>query len=156
MPIYMQIQGIDGDVTAEGFEGWFEVFSFSWGVTNHSTGVGGGGGAGRPTFSDLSVMKPAGKGSPALFVNCASGRHFARAEVDVAMATEGSLTVFEKFLLSDCLITSYQIGGSGGERPTESLSLNFTKIEFRQLVQNSEGVFDYQHAGWDLRSNRPF
>lgn len=156
MPIYMQIQGIDGDVSAEGFRGWFEVFSFSWGVSNHATVGGGGGGAGRATFSDLSVMKPAGKGSPALFVNCASGRHFARAEVDVAMSTEGGPTVFEKFLLTDCMITSYQIGGSGGERPTESLSLNFTKIEFRQLVQNEEGAFDYQHAGWDLRANRPF
>ncbi len=156
MPIYMQIEGIEGDVTAENFRGWFEVYSFSWGVTNHSVGGGSGGGAGRATFSDLSVMKPAGKGSPSLFVNCASGRHFQRAEVDVVLVTEGAPPVYEKFLLTDCLITSYQISGSGGERPTESLSLNFTKIEFRQLVQNQEGVFDYQHAGWDLRSNRPF
>lgn len=35
--------------------------------------------------------------------------------------------------LQECLITSYQVSGSGGAIPMESLSLNFTKIEYKNL-----------------------
>ena len=40
---------------------------------------------------------------------------------------------FLKIKLEDVLISSYQLAGASGggdDRPTESLSLNFTKIEF--------------------------
>jgi type VI secretion system secreted protein Hcp len=37
--------------------------------------------------------------------------------------------------LSDVLVSSYQEGNGGGGKPTESISLNFTKIEFKYAKQ---------------------
>jgi type VI protein secretion system component Hcp len=37
---------------------------------------------------------------------------------------------YYKIELENVLVSSYQVGGSGGDRPMESLSLNFTKIQW--------------------------
>ena len=46
------------------------------------------------------------------------------------------------FTMGDCLISSYQTGGSGGggeEVPTESISLNFSKIKTEYTPQSTDG-----------------
>jgi type VI secretion system secreted protein Hcp len=106
-----------------------------WGFTTESTGAGrgAGGGAAKPKFGDLHIVKTVDKASPTLFKACASGKHFASVTLVVRKAGGGtSLTI----TMDDVLISSYQTGGSSsGERPTESLSLNFTKIEFQYTKQ---------------------
>src|SRR5258706_6606126 len=42
-PIYMQYEGIKGDVTAKGHEGWVELSSFQWGIGRGITSPTGGG-----------------------------------------------------------------------------------------------------------------
>ena len=52
------------------------MLSFSWGVTNPaSTAPGGGAGAGKATFQDLSIVHNIDKASPQLLKACATGQH---------------------------------------------------------------------------------
>jgi type VI secretion system secreted protein Hcp len=104
-----------------------------WGFTTESTGAGRGTVAGKPKFGDLHIVKTVDKSSPTLFKLCASGKHFGTVKLTVRKAGGGtSLTI----TMSDVLISSYQTGGSNNEdKPTESLSLNFTKIEFQYTKQ---------------------
>jgi type VI secretion system secreted protein Hcp len=106
-----------------------------WGFTTESTGAarGTGGGAGKPKFGDLHIVKTVDQSSPNLFKACATGRHFPIVKLTVRKAGGGtSLTI----TMDNVLISSYQTGGSSsGDRPTESLSLNFTKIEFQYTKQ---------------------
>jgi type VI secretion system secreted protein Hcp len=44
--------------------------------------------------------------------------------------SDGKVEVYYTVKLKDCLITSIQSAGSGSDRPMESLTLNFTKVEF--------------------------
>ena len=57
--------------------------------------------------------------------------------------------------LSDVLVSSFQSNpsgsSSGGERPTESISLNFTKIEWSYQPQG--GAVQIK-GGWDLATNK--
>jgi type VI secretion system secreted protein Hcp len=154
MPIYMNLQGIEGDSTSEQFRNWFDVSSFSWGETQTASSSGGGGGAGKVQFQDLSVTKRTGKGSPLLMLACASGKHLPAVQLVVTTASKNRPEVYLKYTLSDVLISSYQTEGDWASLPTESLSLNFARIEYEQAVSRGDGSVDYQKAFWDVRNNR--
>ena len=72
--IFAKIGDIKGESLDDKHKDEIEVLSFSWGVTN--TGViaaGGGGGAGKATFQDLSIVHKIDKASPLLMQACATG-----------------------------------------------------------------------------------
>src|SRR5262249_14611533 len=54
---FLKVNGATGDATLKGFEGWFSVDGFDWGVEN-SRSIGSattGAGAGKATLSPLTV-----------------------------------------------------------------------------------------------------
>lgn len=154
MPIYMKIEGVEGDVTAPGYERWHEVLSFSWGESNSSSaGPGGGSGAGKVSMSDLNTMMLSGKGQAQLMFFCASGRLLPAVQMEVAISREGVLETFQRWTLNSATISSFQTSGAGGEKPINSLSMNFTKIKFEQAVENPNGQVRFQTMTWDLARN---
>jgi type VI secretion system Hcp family effector len=103
------------------------IFSYSLATAAH----GGGGGAGRVATHEIVITKHMDKASPKLAQFCATGKHIVRGTITLRKAGKGQ----QEFLvikLDTVLISSYQTGGkgSGETTPTESLSLNFTKIQF--------------------------
>lgn len=131
-----------------------DLLSWSWGVSNSGTAhVGGGAGAGKANFQDISVTKYVDSASHALLGACATGEHFAKAKLTVRKAgkTQLEYIIIE---LEEVLITSVSTGGSGGEdRLTENVSLNFAKIKFSYTPQKADGTlgdvlpFTYDIAG---------
>ncbi len=156
MPIYMKIDGVDGDVTAKGYERWIELHSFGWGLTNLMGGGSPGAGVGKAHFQDLSVTRSAGKGSPLLFLDCASGKLLPAVQFVMTVVDHDQTRPFYKVELENVLISSFLNGGDGGgDRPTESLSFNFAKILFTIYVQNGDGSVHPQTAGWDVKGGKP-
>jgi type VI secretion system secreted protein Hcp len=106
-----------------------------WGFTSEGTGAGAGGrGAAKVKLGDLHVVKTTDKSSPQLLLACATGKHFPKVVLYIRKAGGNqSLTI----TLTDALISSYQSGGhgNGDAVPLESLTLNFTKIEFQYTKQ---------------------
>ena len=52
------------------------------------------------------------------------------AQIDLTETGTEELETFLTLTLENCLVSNYQVS-SGGDRPTESFSLNFTKIEYK-------------------------
>ena len=76
MAVFLKLDGIEGESTDARHAKEIDVAAWSLGVTNSgSTHSGGGGGAGRATFTDLAVTKLLDKASPALMLAVATGRH---------------------------------------------------------------------------------
>lgn len=109
--------------------GSFEVLAFSWGASNSgSLHVGGGGGAGKANFQDVSLTKYIDEHSPALVGAVATGRHFKGAAV-VFVAKKGGPAV--RLEMKEVLVTSVSLGGSAGEsRLTENVTLNFAEFKY--------------------------
>ena len=151
MPIYMKIDGVDGESESPGFPGFFDIFVTSWGVDREVAGVfGGGGGAGtRPNLSDISITKPAAKGSPKLFLACCSGAHIPTAEIIYTAGSPGAEVKYLVIRMEEAIISGWNSSGDGGAVPTESLSLNFAKIdwEYTAMDGTKETVF------WDKKTN---
>ncbi|MEI8195936.1 MAG: type VI secretion system tube protein Hcp, partial [Phycisphaerae bacterium] len=131
-PIYMKYGNITGNVTAKGFLGDSQLTSFQWGVGRSiSSGVNSDGNreASAPSVSEIVVTKQFDSASLPLIQEAFGGTP-SRVETDFVNATaKGTLQTYLKLELDNTLLSGYSIS-SGGDRPSESLSLNFTKISF--------------------------
>jgi type VI secretion system secreted protein Hcp len=135
---FLKIEGINGDAKQAGYVGDFAISSYSIGVGGGAGGGASGAGAGKTSFHDLTFTKPVDKSSPALFAAAVQGKHFTSATLHVRKAGEKPVE-YLKLKLSDVLVSSYKTGTGHDAVPTESVSLNFTKIEMTFTPSGSSG-----------------
>lgn len=155
--MFLKIDGIKGESKDDKHKDEIMIESFSWGASNMgSQQSGGGGGSGKVQTQDLSVMKFLDKSSPDLFLACVSGKHLKTAELAARKAGGEKPLDYLKIKLSDVFISSVQHGGSsGGDLLTESVSLNYAKIEIEYTPQESKGAgAGTAKAGWDLKTHK--
>lgn len=140
MAIFLKYGDIKGEVSAATHKEWIEVESFQWGVGRGiSSGVGGGSKreASAPSVSEITVTKGFDISSPLLLKEALGGKavvvKFDMTQTDAS----GKHVPFQKYVLTDCLVSGYSIS-SGGDRPSESVSLNFTKIDSEYININDK------------------
>lgn len=138
--MFLKIDGIDGDVTGHKHKGEIELLSFSWGLAQATSAPGGGGGAGKPTVSDFSVVKQIDKSSPKLMEACCRGEHIPN--VNITLVNRETKEEYLKIKLTDVLVSSYQTGGSGGGGavPVDQVSFNFTNVDLQAADKNGNFV----------------
>jgi type VI secretion system secreted protein Hcp len=109
---------------------WIEVSSFQIDrLRNAAIGGATGGGAGKVSVHDISITKHVDASSAKIFQACVTGKHYQK--VLISMRKAGGDPSYMNIVLHDVFLSSYQ-KSSGGDRPTESLTLNFTKLEYNQ------------------------
>ena len=111
---------MSGMPTGRRMPGWTEipdVVSPRDSTTGQSTG--------KRMHKPFVIMKEIDKSSPLLKEAAASGQRFP--EVDVDVFSNGKLMHYK---LMDVMVSAVSMS-SGGDRPMESISLNFTKIEMK-------------------------
>jgi type VI secretion system secreted protein Hcp len=132
MPIYVKYGAIDGDVTATGHEKWIEVNSCQFGVGRGISSPTGGSSdreAAAPSVSEIVVTKPTDISSTKLFNESLQGEG-TDVTIDFCKTDKGQLETYMEYTLSNTMISGFSMS-SGGDRPQESVSFNFTKIEFK-------------------------
>jgi type VI secretion system secreted protein Hcp len=141
MPIYMDWaeKKIKGDVSAEGYKEWIELHSVQWGVGRGiSTPVGSDSDreSSAPSVSEITITKDQDAGTIELLKAALEGEGV-KVVIDIVKTDSKKLEPYLTFTLEDVLISGYSIS-SGGDRPTESISLNFTKIECKYTPMKSK------------------
>ncbi|MBS1137831.1 MAG: Hcp1 family type secretion system effector [Proteobacteria bacterium] len=158
LDMFLVIEGeIEGETKDDVYKakGGIDVLAFSWGMSQAgSFHMGGGGGAGKASFQDISVTKYIDNSSPVLMLYCANGDHFASAEIIVRKAGKDPLEYY-KIKMNKVLITSVSTGGSGGEdKLTENVSLNFESVELAYSKQLADGSGEApKEFKWDIGAN---
>jgi type VI secretion system secreted protein Hcp len=155
MPIYIKYGDIKGDVTAEGHlgsDGWVEVNSFQWGVGRGISSPTGGSAdreSTAPSISEIVVTKPMDISSYRWLEESLIGEgvpctiHFCKTD-------KGTLETYASYELDDCMVSGYSVS-SGGDRPTESISINFTKVVYGFVGMNDKNESAATpKAGYDL------
>src|SRR5262245_4016678 len=156
--IFAKIGDIKGESQDAKHKDEIEGLSFSWGVTNPApaVGPGGGGGTGKATFQDLSIVHRIDKASPKLLEACATGKHLPEATITHRKAGKGQLE-YLIVKLNDVIITAVQHGGGTADTGSESVSLAFAKVAFDYKPQKADGSLDAAvHFGYDLKANKIF
>lgn len=153
--IYLKIEGVEGESTAKGHEKWIEVDSFQWGVSRTISIGTGGPLVSLPSFSEIVFTKPTDKTTPFFFLEAVQGK----AKGGVIDFTEASPTggperTYFQITLSDVLVSGFS-QSSGGDRPVESISLNFGKISMTNTVYNPDGTKGGSTGvGYDVGQNK--
>ena len=153
--IFAKLGDIKGESTDSKHKDEIEVLSFSWGVSNPAShGAGGGAGAGKATFQDLSIVHKIDKATPSLFAACATGEHLKDATITHRKAGKGQ----QEYLvvkLNDVLITGVVHGGTSGAAASETVSLVFAKVDFEYKPQKADGSLDAGiHFKFDIKSSK--
>lgn len=158
MPIYIKVDGIDGNITAKGHEKWIEVSAFSFGVSrNISTKPGAVSDreSTKPSISEIEIIKNIDKTSPNFFSEACVGK-VKNVNIDVCQ-TGDTIAAYMQYSLTNVIVSSYSVNitSAADERlsPCEKIKLNFDKIEMKFTP------YDEKHnpgspipAGYDLVS----
>jgi type VI secretion system secreted protein Hcp len=140
MAIYMKLDGIKGDVTEATHKDWIQLNSFQWGLGRGISSPKSSASDRESTeasISEITVSKPVDEASTNLMRAALWGRgknatiHFTRTGDDK------SQVAYMEYKLENVLLSGMS-ANSGGDRPTETLSLNFTKFEFQNLDSNAK------------------
>ncbi len=152
----LELDGIDGESQDDVFKGKIDVESFSWGVSNSGTNhVGGGAGAGKASFSDISFNKNVDLASPKLAYYCASGGPITKATLHVRKQGKEQKEYYQ-ILLEELIVSSFQSHAANGQTTvTESFSLNFAKVKFVYKEQKADGSLGASpEFVWDIKGNK--
>ena len=143
MPIYIKYTNpaINGDVTTAGFEKQIEINSFQWGVgrgVGSPTGASGNREASTPSVSEITVSKSLDNASGNLLKESLSSGGKSTLVISFVRTDGNGADTYLEITLTDTMISGYSMS-SGGDRPSESLSFNFVKIEVKFTPMNADG-----------------
>lgn len=149
---------IKGQSTVDGHAGWINVDSMQLGV-GRSIAAQAGGSAKRevssPSVSEMTFSRQADMASPELFFQACGGVSLGKCEIHVLQVVDNKPQVFVKIELEDVLVSSYSMS-SGGDIPSDSFSLNFTKISYQFDTFDGKKITTGTAKKWDLSANKTY
>jgi type VI secretion system secreted protein Hcp len=156
--IFLKLPGIPGESNSETHLGEIDVVNFRTSVLEKGTGtVGSGAGVGKPDFRPLTIYKQIDKSSPVLFLTCATGRHLPKATLSVDRIGDFNFTFFT-IVLTDVLVSSINDASETTDNEgnlLETITLDYSKIEWTFIPQNSDGTPGTPvKGGFDVKNNK--
>ena len=148
--------GIPGTSTMKGAEAQIELLSFSHGVAMQITGDVSNTErtSGKPNHQDFTVTKYLDQSSPKLNEACCKGDNFKSVEVVVGRNDKGAVIPLIKYTLKNVVLSSISIGGGGGDKPVETVTMNYNHITWDFHTQKAEGAEQgHVDTKWDLAKN---
>ena len=142
MPIYVNYDSlaIKGDVTEGNHSNWIEVSSLQWGVgrgISSPTGASADRESSAPSVSEVVVTKDQDIATIGLVTAALQGDGV-KVEIHFCRTNKDQMDVYLKIELENVMISGYSVS-SGGDRPTESISFNFTKITVLGTQMGKDG-----------------
>lgn len=149
---------IKGDSNVADHIDWITVDSCQFGVGRSISSSGGGTDrdVSNPSFSEVTISKSTDKSSTELQYQAIQGKSLGTCEIDwVQTGADGKSQIYYMVRLHEAIVSSYSLT-SGGDRPSESVSINFTKATYQydQFTGDTKATGDKK--GWDLEKNEQF
>ena len=133
MPIYLKMNDeLWGEATQEEHKNWMDIQSMHWNVSrnmNTQAGSTANREASEPQVSEITLTKITDKSSTKLFQQGCTGNKGMNAVIHLVTTGSPGQTYVE-YKLYNTLVSGYTVG-SGGDRPAETLVLNFTKMDVK-------------------------
>ncbi len=157
MAVYLKYGALQGDATSEGFKGWIPVNSLQFGSGRSvytPTGAAQQREASNASISEVTLTKSYDGSSTDLMKASLTGTKGVEAKIFFTETGEGGAEIFLKLTLKDALVSGYSTS-SGGDRPGESFTLNFTDVEYSYAPQNEDGSLgDPIIVGFDIATGK--
>jgi len=152
MAIYMKFDGVEGDVTETGHTKWIELNGCNFGVGRGiSSPVGSSSEreSTAPSISEITVGKQNDVASGKLMQQALAGNG-KTVQIDFTRTYQDKQQTYLTVTLTNTIISGYS-HSSSGDRPSETISLNFTKIQYSTIQMKPDGTQgDPDHVIYDL------
>ena len=150
---------INGDSVVAGHEKWITCASVQLGVGRSISSSGGSADreTSNPSFSELTISKSTDIASADLFMQAVCGKSLGKAEIHFLQTggADKKQQVYLKIELTDAIVSAYS-ASSGGDRPNESISINFTQISYQYDAFSGDKITTGTPKKWDLAKNATF
>ena len=159
MSIYLEYDGIKGNVTADGYQDHIAVLSVNFGV---SRGISMEAGnlsnreSTRPSLSEISLSKVADNSVTAIFKEAVTGSAGKKVTIKFVRTGADKVQEYMSYTLEDCIVSAYSISAESEGEPMESISLSYSKIMINYSdfdKTNKSG--NPQRVGYDLETAKP-
>jgi type VI secretion system secreted protein Hcp len=157
--VYLQIDGIKGESADSAHQGWIEVTSAQWGVTqprSATASTAGGHTAERCEHRTLALSKLADLSSPVLMQTCSMGKTVPKAKLEFMRADgDGNRIKYYEVELENVIIANMEQMVHGGSILHDEIGLRFSKVKWKYTQQKIGGGAGGNTAGgWDLACNK--
>ena len=149
---------IKGECTTSGYEGWINVDNVAFGVGRSIQSVSEGSDkrdVSTPTISEVAISRSTDLASPEFFFQACGGQTLELATINIVQVENNEPKVHVAIELTDPIVSGYSIS-TGGDNPSESVTLNFTKISFQYNSFDGKKVTQSAAKKWDLSKNVTF
>jgi type VI secretion system secreted protein Hcp len=140
MAIYIEYEGINGNVTAKGYEGQIRCDSCQFGVGRGITmevGNMSNREASRPNLSEFTFTHKTDVSATALFKEATIGSAGKKVIIHFVQTGSDKLVEYMTYTLEDVLVSGYSISADFDSASVETVSLAFSKVEVK--YQDHEG-----------------
>jgi type VI secretion system secreted protein Hcp len=135
---FAKIGPIEGQSTDKNHDKWINIESVSSPVSRSITDGAADQARtrGTTTLHDIVLTRPLDKSSVKLAEACAKGTLFDKVQIHLSTQIKEQEEPYLKYDLENVIITSYSFNGSasGSPQPMESITLNFTKINWTYVT----------------------
>jgi type VI secretion system secreted protein Hcp len=156
---FIWFENVKGESQDARHKDWIEISSFQWGVGRGISSPSGGRASresSAPSVSEIVVTKHVDSSSPKLSQLFSDGHQAGQRAIIAVRKAGGKQQDFLTISLYNVLIGLLR-SSTGGDRPTESLSLNFTKIEWTYAPQHTvNGSPGPLTGGWVPTTNQSY
>ena len=151
MTIMLEYEGVEGESTIEGFAKWIQLSSAQFGVGRGiSSAFGGSTREGSiVSVSEITVTKQADGSTIKLLEEALHGKLNKIVKIAFLRTGAGTVQEYLSFELNGTGLSGYSMS-SGGDRPSESLSLNFDKFILKYNPIGDDFAGSPATVGWDL------
>ena len=141
MAIYIEWEGMKGNVTAKGYKDHLSVDTFSFGVGRSLTmevGKCANREASSPHFSEITLTKQADNSCTTLFTEATVVSEGKKVVVKFVQTGADKVKEFMTYTLGNCLVAGYTVSANSEGDPIESITLSFTEIEVNYTDHDSK------------------
>lgn len=159
MAIYLQYDGIKGNVTADGYKDHIAVDSVQFGVgrgISMEPGNMSNREATRPSVSEVTLTKVADNSVTAIFKEAVTGSAGKKVVIKFVRTGADKVQEFMDYTLEDCLVSGYSMSASSEGDPLETITLSFSKIMINYNdFDKTNKASSPQRVGYDLTTAKP-
>lgn len=153
--LFLKVAGATGESKNAAYKDTTELEWFEWGTEQPTTiESGGGGGAGKVDFHNLTCRAAVDKVYPALLIKCADGTHIDKVEV-IGAKMGGEQIEYFKITMEKVLCTKVDVSGSKGAEVVALYSFQGATVKSEYSVQTDTGTKGAtSEFGWNIKENK--
>ncbi len=159
MAIYVEYDGIKGNVTADGYKDHIAVLSVQFGVGRGITMEAGNMSnreATRPSISEVTLTKTADNSVTAIFKEAVTGSAGKKVKIKFVRTGADKVQEYMDYELENCLVSGYSMSADAEGEPMETITLSFSKVMINYNDHDATNkAASPQRVGYDLEKAKP-